>query len=454
MTFFDLIFIFRLIPIFLIIYYILPCNCRAWLLLVASIGFYYINEPVYIAVISGATLINYILAKLLLKKKSKLLLAVGVVANVSCLAFFKGASTFGLNIIIPLGISYYIFKMISYLADLYNGKIQSVEFKTMATYFFMFPQIIAGPIARMDYVTGNQFWVKSDKTKKEKFFEILLKIEEGLKLFAIGLFMKVMIADHLSVLWNDIKTIGYESISTPLAWLGAYSYSFELYFDFWGYSLMAAGIGIMLGFPFISNFNQPYFSKSISEFYRNWHSTLGAWFRDYVYFPLGGNRKGKLRTVFNIFVVWAFTGIWHGLTFNFWIWAGILFVIIVLEKFLLGRFEKLFKVIGRFNVLVIIPITWVVFAIHSMKALRIYMLRLFPVIDISVAVNKNDYLYMLQDYWLYLVLAIVFTIPALTGFYKKHKNNVFTIFVIFAMFWISIFSLANSAGNPFMYLRF
>ena len=454
MTFFDLIFIFRLIPIFLIIYYILPCSCRAWLLLVASIGFYYINEPVYIAVISGATLINYILAKLLLKKKSKLLLAVGVVANVSCLAFFKGASTFGLNIIIPLGISYYIFKMISYLADLYNGKIQSVEFKTMATYFFMFPQITAGPIARMDYVTGNQFWVKSDKTKKEKFFEILLKIEEGLKLFAIGLFMKVMIADHLSVLWNDIKTIGYESISTPLAWLGAYSYSFELYFDFWGYSLMAAGIGIMLGFPFISNFNQPYFSKSISEFYRNWHSTLGAWFRDYVYFPLGGNRKGKLRTVFNIFVVWAFTGIWHGLTFNFWIWAGILFVIIVLEKFLLGRFKKLFKVIGRFNVLVIIPITWVVFAIHSLKYLRIYLLRMFPVIDISVAVNKNDYLFMLEDYWLYLVLAVIFTIPALTGFYKKHKNNVFTILVIFAMFWISIFSLANSAGNPFMYLRF
>ena len=454
MTFFDLIFIFRLIPIFLIIYYILPCSCRAWLLLVASIGFYYINEPVYIAVISGATLINYILAKLLLKKKSNLILAVGVVANVSCLAFFKGASTFGLNIIIPLGISYYIFKMISYLADLYNGKIQSVEFKTMATYFFMFPQITAGPIARMDYVTGNQFWVKSDKTKKEKFFEILLKIEEGLKLFAIGLFMKVMIADHLSVLWNDIKTIGYESISTPLAWLGAYSYSFELYFDFWGYSLMAAGIGIMLGFPFISNFNQPYFSKSISEFYRNWHSTLGAWFRDYVYFPLGGNRKGKLRTVFNIFVVWAFTGIWHGLTFNFWIWAGILFVIIVLEKFLLGRFKKLFKVRGRFNVLVIIPITWVVFAIHSLKYLRIYLLRMFPVIDISVAVNKNDYLFMLEDYWLYLVLAVIFTIPALTGFYKKHKNNVFTILVIFAMFWISIFSLANSAGNPFMYLRF
>jgi len=454
MTFFDLIFIFRLVPIFLIIYYILPCKCRAWLLLVASIGFYYINEPVYIAVISAATLINYILAKLLTKKKSKIILAFGVLINVSCLCFFKGASSFGLNIVIPLGVSYYIFKMISYLADLYKGKIQKVELINMANYFFMFPQITSGPIARYDYVEKNDFWKKNDKTKKENFCSILLQIEDGLKYFAIGLFMKVMIADHLSVLWNDIKTIGYESISTPLAWLGAYSYSFELYFDFWGYSLMAAGLGVMLGFPFISNFNQPYFSKSISEFYRNWHSTLGSWFRDYVYFPLGGNRKGKLWTVFNLFAVWALTGLWHGQTYNFWIWAGIIFLIITIEKFILSRFEKLFMVVGRINVMVIIPITWVVFAIHSMKALRIYMLRLFPVIDISVAVNKNDYLFMLQDYWLYLVLAIVFTIPALTGFYKKHKNNVFTIFVIFAMFWISIFSLANSAGNPFMYLRF
>ena len=454
MTFFDLIFIFRLVPIFLIIYYILPCNCRAWLLLVASIGFYYINEPVYIAVISAATLINYILAKFLSKKKSKVILAIGVIANCSCLCFFKGASSFGLNIVIPLGVSYYIFKMISYLADLYKGKIQKVELINMANYFFMFPQITSGPIARYDYVEKNDFWKKNDKTKKENFCSILLQIEDGLKYFAIGLFMKVMIADHLSVLWNDIKTIGYESISTPLAWLGAYTFSFELYFDFWGYSLMAAGLGVMLGFPFIRNFDQPYFSKSISEFYRNWHSTLGSWFRDYVYFPLGGNRKGKLRTVFNLLVVWTLTGLWHGQTYNFWIWAGIIFLIITIEKFILSRFEKLFMVVGRINVMVIIPITWVVFAIHSMKYLRLYMLRLFPVIDISVAVNSNDYLYMLEDYWIYLVLAIIFTIPALTGFYKKHKNNVFTILVIFAMFWISIFSLSNSAGNPFMYLRF
>ena len=408
----------------------------------------------YIAVISAATLINYILAKFLSKKKSKVILAIGVIANFSCLCFFKGASSFGLNIVIPLGVSYYIFKMISYLADLYKGKIQKVELINMANYFFMFPQITSGPIARYDYVEENIFWKKNDKTKKENFCSILLQIEDGLKYFAIGLFMKVMIADHLSVLWNDIKTIGYESISTPLAWLGAYTFSFELYFDFWGYSLMAAGLGVMLGFPFIRNFDQPYFSKSISEFYRNWHSTLGSWFRDYVYFPLGGNRKGKLRTVFNLFVVWTLTGLWHGQTYNFWIWAGIIFLIITIEKFILSRFEKLFMVVGRINVMVIIPITWVVFAIHSMKYLRLYMLRLFPVIDISVAVNSNDYLYMLEDYWIYLVLAIIFTIPALTGFYKKHKNNVFTILVIFAMFWISIFSLSNSAGNPFMYLRF
>lgn len=454
MTFSDLNFIFRWLPIFLIIYYIMPASLRKWALLLGSLGFYYLNEPRLILVFVVMTVINLLFAKLIKRTTSKAALAVIVVLNVSVLGLFKFSKLAGLSLIIPLGLSYYIFKMISYQVDLYRGKIEEVSFIKATDYFLMFPQIISGPIARFSYVENNPMWLKAEGTKKERLFKILTQIEEGLKLMACGLFMKTIIADHLAVLWSDIKVIGYESISTPLAWLGAYAYSLNLYFDFWGYSLMAAGIGVMLGFPFIRNFNQPYLSSSISEFYRRWHSTLGEWFKDYVYFPLGGSRKGKGRTAINIFIVWLLTGIWHGYTANFFVWSMSICVIILFEKFILSRSPKLLAIIGHINVLVIIPITWVVFAIHSLSSLRVYLLRMFPVIDVSVAVNKNDIYYYLSDYWLYLLLGIVFTIPALTGFYKKHKDNILVVLCIFVMFFISIFSLSNSAGNPFMYLRF
>lgn len=454
MTFSDLNFIFRLLPIFLIIYYIVPASLRKWALLLGSLGFYYLNEPRLILVLVLMTAINLLFAKLIKRTTSKASLAVIVVLNVSVLGFFKFSKLAGLFLIIPLGLSYYIFKMISYQVDLYRGKIEEVSFIKATDYFLMFPQIISGPIARFSYVENNPMWLKAEGAKKERLFKILTQIEEGLKLMACGLFMKTIIADHLAVLWSDIKVIGYESISTPLAWLGAYAYSLNLYFDFWGYSLMAAGIGVMLGFPFIRNFNQPYLSSSISEFYRRWHSTLGEWFKDYVYFPLGGSRKGKGRTAINIFIVWLLTGIWHGYTANFFVWSMSICIIILFEKFILSRSPKLLAIIGHINVLVIIPITWVVFAIHSLSSLRVYLLRMFPVIDVSVAVNKNDIYYYFSDYWLYLLLGIVFTIPALTGFYKKHKDNILVVLCIFVMFFISIFSLSNSAGNPFMYLRF
>ena len=454
MTFSDLNFIFRLLPIFLIIYYIMPASLRKWALLLGSLGFYYLNEPRLILVLVVMSVINLLFAKLIKRTTSKVPLAIIVVLNVSVLGLFKFSKLAGLSLIIPLGLSYYIFKMISYQVDLYRGKIEEVSFIKATDYFLMFPQIISGPIARFSYVENNPMWLKAEGAKKERLFKILTQIEEGLKLMACGLFMKTIIADHLAVLWSDIKVIGYESISTPLAWLGAYAYSLNLYFDFWGYSLMAAGIGVMLGFPFIRNFNQPYLSSSISEFYRRWHSTLGEWFKDYVYFPLGGSRKGKERTAINIFIVWLLTGIWHGYTANFFVWSMSICIIILFEKFVLSRSPKLLAIIGHINVLVIIPITWVVFAIHSLSSLRVYLLRMFPVIDVSVAVNKNDIYYYLSDYWLYLLLGIVFTIPALTGFYKKHKDNILVVLCIFVMFFISIFSLSNSAGNPFMYLRF
>lgn len=454
MTFSDLNFIFRLLPIFLIIYYCVTPTFRKWVLLLGSLGFYYLNEPRLILVLFIMNLINWLFALLLKKTNSSVILAITIFFNVSTLAFYKVGASYAKDIIVPLGLSYYIFKMISYQVDLYKGKIESVSIIGMMNYFFLFPQIIAGPISRYEYIQDNMMWLPQGVKDRSSIFLVLHQIEDGLKYFCCGLFMKIIIADHLAVFWSDLKVIGYESLSTPLAWLGAYAYTLNLFFDFWGYSLMAAGVGVMLGFPFIQNFNQPYGANSISEFYRRWHSTLGFWFRDYVYFPLGGNRKGKFKSIFNLIVVWLLTGAWHGLTPNFFIWSMGICLIIIFEKFILGRFPKIFAVLGRVNVLVIIPVTWVIFAIHSTDNLVLYLLRMFPFIDISVAVNRQDIFYYLRDYWAYLLLGLILAIPCVSGFYKRHKDNLFVVLIIFAMFWISIFSLSNSAGNPFMYLRF
>ena len=457
MTFSDLNFIFRAMPLLLIIYYIFPAKARPWILLMVSLVFYAINDLLFVALLAGATLVNYIFAHFV-SKKNKPVFVVALVFNVALLSAFKIAGRLDLGIAFPLGLSFYIFKMISYQSDLYKEKISEVSFVKMASYFTMFPQIISGPISRYSYVENNTAWnllpVEERGTKWQRLQNVLASVEDGFKYFVIGLFMKVMIADHLAVLWSDIKTIGYECISTPLAWVGAYAYSMNLYFDFWGYSLMAAGLGVMLGFPFIENFIQPYSGNSVSDFYRRWHATLGSWFKDYIYIPLGGSRKGTVRTIFNLTVVWIITGLWHGMTLNYLLWAMALLVLILVEKFILSKKDKLFKIFGRINVLVLIPCTWVIFAIHSTRKIGTYALRLVPVINNGIAVNDKDVVFILEAYWPYLLMGLVFAIPFVQSFYRKHKENILVILVLFVMFWISIISLANSAGNPFMYLRF
>ncbi|QFJ53545.1 MBOAT family protein [Pseudobutyrivibrio xylanivorans] len=455
MTLSDLNFIFRGLPLFLIIYYIFPAKAKPWVLLLASVLFYALNDYLLLGVLIFFTFVNYFLGKLVSKEKKSAFIF-SIILNAGLLIGFKVAGRLDKSILLPLGLSFYVFKMISFQADLYRKRVCQFSFVNMAVYFSMFPQIISGPISRYDFVTANRFWIKGEEgtSKKERFFEILGNIEDGLRYFAIGLFMKVIVADHISALWAELKTIGYESISTPMAWIGAYTYSMNLYFDFWGYSLMAAGVGVMLGFPFIENFIQPYCATSISDFYRRWHATLGSWFKDYIYIPLGGSKKGIVRTIFNLLVVWAITGIWHGMTVNFLIWAAVIFVIIVVEKFILSKHERLFKIIGRINVLVVIPCTWVIFTIHSIRKIGTYFLRLFPVINNGIAVNEDDFLHFVPPYLPYLLIGLVLAMPFCQSFFRKYKDNVFVTLIIFAMFWVSIFSLANSAGNPFMYLRF
>ena len=450
-NFSDLNFIFRFMPVFLIAFYLTPVRFRTWTLLFGSLLFYAVGDLRMLPALLGAVFVNFLFSRAQSGEKSRSLLAFIIAIDAGMLIEFKMLSQFSDSVFLPIGISFYIFKMISYQVDVYRGEVRSdVSFMDVAAYFTMFPQIVSGPIMRYE---GYE---ESLHNREVSFGEILERIEGGLKYFVAGLAMKVLLADHLSMLWNDIGTIGYESISTPLAWLGAYAYSLQLYMDFWGYSLMAAGLGVMLGFPFVKNFDHPYASKSVSEFYRRWHATLGSFFRDYIYIPMGGSRKGEGRTILNLLVVWLVTGFWHGVTLNFIIWSMALFVIIACERlFVMTKLpKKAGAVIGRINVLVLIPLTWVAFAISDIGMLGTYFTRLFPFFGEGIAVNRYDIIKNLRLYSWFLVPALLLLIPKIFDFWEDNRNRLlFNILWIF-LFWVCVYSAAGSAGNPFMYLRF
>ena len=451
----DLIFIFRFVPCFILIYYLVPATMRMWVLFFGSFIFYTLGEPRWCLVLLGATIFNYILGKWTsLQRKSFLILAVSFDAGLLMLFKILGL-TISLDFL-PIGISFYTFKMIAYQADLYTGKLKErPDFITTASYFYFFPQLLQGPIMRPDKMYSSAIWIDSDvSTRKERIGIYLNNIEDGLKYFIAGMAMKVLIADHLAVLWRDLHTIGYESISTPLAWLGAIAYSLDLYFDFWGYSLMAAGLGVALGFPFVKNFNHPYAALGVRDFYRRWHMSLGTWFRDYIYIPLGGNRRGDFRGILNLLLVWLLTGIWHGITPNYIIWGMFLYVLILSEKYIISVNKTLFNIVSRLNVFLMIPISWVIFAISDMERLTVYMTRLFPFFGISGYVNTSDYIKYSTLYWPYIVPGLVLLIPRVFDFCEKKRKHPLTVAVLFVLFWLCIFSIANTAGNPLMYLRF
>lgn len=460
-NFSDLNFIFRFLPVFLIAFYLTPARFRTWTLLVGSLVFYAVGDLRMFPALLGAIIVNYLFSKAQFAGKSKSLFLFILAIDAGMLVEFKLLGQYVDSGLLPVGISFYIFKMISYQADVYSGKIKKdVPFGHVATYFCMFPQVVSGPIMRFEDYRRNTMLTENrntaDKTLgRSALGPVLAAIEDGLSYFVAGLAMKVLLADHLAMLWKDIGTIGYESISTPLAWLGAVAYSLELYFDFWGYSLMAAGVGVMLGFPFITNFDHPYGSANVSEFYRRWHATLGSWFRDYIYIPLGGSRKGNFRTFINLLVVWLITGFWHGVTLNFILWGLALFAIIALERFVVSKLPKgLGAVLGKIGVLVLIPLTWVVFAISDPILLADYFSRLFPFFKEGIAVNRNDFMKNIGVYWMILLPGLALLIPGVFKFWENHRRSIVATVLWFLLFWACVFSLSNAAGNPFMYFRF
>ncbi len=450
-------FIFRFLPIFLIIYFIVPAKHREITLLIGSLFFYAVGEPIFILVLIVLTALNYYWGLKIWErgtgfeihiwqaKQRKKFMVTAVIIDVAVLVLFKCLSTFVDQTLLPLGISFYIFKMISFQVDMLRQEIRNKpKFLYCALYFSLFPQVVSGPIMRY-----NQGEFELERTCNWEQFE------DGLKYFVLGLGMKVLLADRLAILWNDLQMIGFQSISTPLAWLGAVGYSLQLYFDFWGYSLMAAGLLVMLGYEFIENFNHPYASRTISEFYRRWHVTLGSWFRDYVYFPMGGSRCSGKKLIMNLAVVWLLTGLWHGNGVNFLIWGAVLGLFIILEKRFYGKFLQKIPVLGNLYVLILIPLTWVVFAISNLKQLSIYFGRLFPFIGgPGLAVNSQDIFKYGQNYAPFLIAGMLLCIPAIMNFYEKHKKNPIIILLLAVIFWFSVYFIASSAGNPFMYLNF
>lgn len=363
-----------------------------------------------------------------------------ILFNVGLLLYYKYVAG-----TLPPGISFYTFTLLSADIDIYLRREQAPQsWLELGAYAAMFPKLLSGPITEYHCVIGQ---MRSRETSGKK-------VEYGLSLMIMGLSFKVLIADTLGILWHDIQTVGFESISTPLAWMGMAAYSVQLLFDFQGYSLMAVGLGHMLGFDLPQNFDHPYHSRSVSEYYRRWHISLGQWFRDYLYIPLGGSRTGTARTVLNLFIVWIVTGIWHGVTLNFLLWGLVLGTFIVLEKLFLGNFLDSHRLLSHLYIWLLIPLTWVIFAITDLKHLGIYFTRLFPFWGDGIAVNGKDWLLRGRDYLGFFLAALAVSCPLADSLWKKYWNTLPAKGVLLILFWVCVYRIVNGMHNPFMYLNF
>lgn len=462
MIFSSIEFLLLFLPVFLIIYWLSPDRMKNVVLLAGSLIFYAIGEPKYLVLLMVSVMINYFTGlcleqmpkqkgkqnkqkKIKYDRKRKLIFITAVLINIGVLAACKVIfDEEGL----PLGVSFYTFQILSYLTDVYRGEQKKeTSFIRFATYITMFPQLISGPIVSYGEVREHLH-------KREFSAE---KLQEGLKVFTMGLGAKVLLADRLGLLWREVQVTGFESISTPLAWLAAVAYSMKIYFDFYGYSLMAAGLGRMLGFELPENFRTPYMAGSVREFYRRWHITLGRWFCKYVYIPLGGSREGELRTVINLLAVWGLTAIWHGSTGNFLIWGMLLCLLIVFERQLsaLGAGRMLkgpLKAIPHLYLWAVIPVTWVCFAVTDISQLHVYLGRMFGVAE-GIRVSRGDWIRALQTYWYLFGFGAIACTPALHRLFRKWKNSVAGNLILVAIFWLCVWRLQVEGNNPFMYFR-
>ena len=471
MVFSSLLFLFRFLPIVLLAYYILPKKCRNFVLFLSSLIFYAWGEPVYVVLILLSTCVDYAagLAVHYFKEKGKMsgakvMVACSAVINLALLGFFKYAGFFlqivhqltglampELHLALPIGISFYTFQTMSYTIDVYRGdaKMQK-NFITFGAYVALFPQLIAGPIVRFKDVAEQL-----DHRK-----ETISQFSKGILRFMVGLGKKVLIANQVGALWSQIAAMPDSELTTAMAWLGVVAFTLQIYFDFSGYSDMAIGLGAMFGFTFPENFNYPYESKSITEFWRRWHISLGSWFRDYLYIPLGGNRKGSARQLLNILLVWLATGLWHGAAWNFVLWGLLYAVLLTAEKlFLLRGLQKL-HVLNHVYVLLFVTLGFVLFDASSVQDAAQSIRAMFG--GGGLPLVSAESLYELRSCTVLLLLAVAGATPlakSLCAAVQRSRAGKTALAVLepvglTALLAVCTAFLVDGSFNPFLYFRF
>ncbi len=468
MVFSSNVFLMAFLPVTLLVYFLIPqryLKVRNAALLAASLFFYGWGEPKYILVMLTSILFNYFLALFLAESTNyrRLLLILNAAGNLGILGFFKytdfmidtvngilGGALSPLNIALPIGISFYTFQTMSYVIDVYRGKVKAQkDFIAFACYVTLFPQLIAGPIVRYSDV---EVQLQSRKTGTEQ-------AAEGIRRFILGFGKKVLLANQIYMVWKELSVM--EELSVASAWLGALAFTFQIYFDFSGYSDMAIGLGKILGFDYLEKFNYPYISRSITEFWRRWHMSLSSWFREYVYVPLGGNRKGLKRQIVNIAVVWALTGLWHGASWNFVAWGIYFGVILIAEKlWLLRLLERLPSVFRHMYSLILIVLGWVIFAIEDLGQVGTYMSMM---LGVSGTFTDDAFFYFLQTRsWFFLFCILGSTpLPAKIAALVRDKLDRWDVLyglletaVLLVIMIVSVAFLVSGSYNPFLYFRF
>jgi len=454
------VFLFAYLPIVLLLYFISPRVLRNPVLLVVSLFFYGWGEPVYTLLMVATIIMDYIFGywihlRKAAGKSAKLVLALGVAANLLILGYFKYAGFIVTQlkllpmfaelavpeVSLPIGISFYVFQSMSYIIDVYrdDAPVQRNPL-TLGTYVTLFPQLIAGPIVRYGDVAEQM----------EGRRESVSKFASGVMLFLVGLGKKVLLANPMGNLWMLLQ----EEPGTAAAWMGIVAYALQIYFDFSGYSDMARGLGRMLGFEFLENFNYPYISKTVTEFWRRWHMSLGTWFREYVYIPLGGNRKGKTRQILNLLAVWALTGLWHGASWNFVLWGLYYAALLIVEKlFLLERLKKLPAAVGHVYTLLAVLLGWALFYFEDLGALGGFLTQLF--VPAGGTVHGTNL--MLAFVPMVLVSAFAAT-PMAKSFLEPRKDSGAvrwgSVALAAVLMALCVAALASQSYNPFIYFKF
>lgn len=465
MLFSSIVFLFTFLPIVLILYYVLPRQFKNPVLLLASLLFYAWGEPIYLFLMMFSILFNYIsgldIARNLGNKRAaRKSLIFNVVVNLCVLGFFKyeGFVLNSLNAVLPVeipfrevalpvGISFYTFQILSYIIDVYWGNVPvQKNLMDFALYVTMFPQLIAGPIVKYAEI-DEQLHVREENWGR---------FGEGVMYFIRGLAKKVLLANTVGMIYTNVSGMAPEDVSVVTAWLGCLAYTFQIYFDFSGYSDMAVGLGKMFGFEFPWNFNYPYIAQSVTEFWRRWHISLSSWFREYVYIPLGGNRVPVPKHIRNLLVVWLLTGLWHGAAWNFVAWGLYYGVILIFEKYFFHRvLEKLPEVLRHIYSLVLVMVGWVLFFSPSFAGALEYLKLMFGAGGHGFM--DGEALYLLISNLGLWVIAIVSSTPLVYGVYERYvgrRKPVADVVIYAGMFLLCVAYLVTETYNPFLYFRF